>query len=198
MKNTISNKDLRNYRIREFKTNFPNRKTTVRRNEMKKFMVVAIIVLGSASMLFAQSNANTGVNINAAVIQGLTLTVSGGPLNFGTVVAGTTPTPISALTSTVMFTATGNGASAIVVSYSSVTLTSGTNTLTYTPSVYGASSSSSQGSSTQVTSGTSKNLSGTSGSAGNYYFWLGGDLGTISSSQAPGSYSGTFTLTVHY
>ncbi len=167
---------------------------------MKKLMLAAAVILGTVTMSFAQSTDNTAVTLNATVIQGLVLTVSG-TLSFGTIVAGTTPAALSAQTngSAPMFTTTGNGSSVITVTYPATsTLISGANTLTFTPSVYGAAVSTAQATSASVANSATVTLSGTTGSAGNYYFWLGGNLGTLPSAQAPGSYAGTFTLTVTY
>ncbi|HEY9165782.1 MAG TPA: hypothetical protein VIS48_06425, partial [Candidatus Kryptonia bacterium] len=81
---------------------------------MKNLILVSAMVLGIAGMSFAQNSASTNVNVSATVIQGITLTVSG-TLNFGTVVAGTTPAALSANTngSAPLFTATANGATSL-------------------------------------------------------------------------------------
>lgn len=166
---------------------------------LKGLLLIAMIVLGATPLSYAQNSASTNVTINATVIQGLTLAVSGGPLNFGTIVAGTTAAAISAQSSTVLFTVTGNGGGSVTVTYSGVTLNGpGGATLAFTPSVSGSASSGGQGSSTSVSSGSSITLSGSTGSAGNYYLWLGGSLGSIPSNQTPGSYTGTFTMSVNY
>lgn len=145
-------------------------------------------------------NRTATITVTCTVIQGLTL-ASSGPLTFGTVVAGTTPAAINAQTSSsaVSITATGNGGSSVTVTYpASASLSSGGNNLTYTPSLYGAQSSASRSSSTSVANGSTVTLGGTTGSAGNYYFWLGGSLAAIPSGQPAGNYSGPFTLTIHY
>lgn len=137
------------------------------------------------------------VNATASIIQGLSLTATGS-LDFGQIIAGTTPPSLSAQTngSAPAFTATGNGGQQVWVTYSSSTLYSGANTLTFTPSVYGGITT--QAASTPVSPGSSINLSGTTGSQGDYYFWLGGSLGTIPPGQVPGNYAGTFVMTVSY
>lgn len=164
-----------------------------------KLVLALVVVLMANAKSFAQNTANNNVTISATVIQGLTLAVSGGPLNFGTVVAGTAPSAISAQSSSVLFTVTGNGGSSVTVTYSGVTLNGpGGSTLIFTPSVYGSSSSSGQASSTNVPSGANVTLNGSNFSAGNYYLWLGGNLGAIPSGQTPGAYTGTFTMTVNY
>ncbi len=169
------------------------------RHLLKTLVVVSLIVLAASTVSFAQTSASQSVTVEATILQGLAVTVSGGPLNFGTLVAGATPSPISAQSSAVEYTITGNGASSVKVTYASASL-NGPNgsTLNFTPSVYGAGSSTLQSSSSSVASGSAVSLSGTNGRVGNYYLWLGGDLGTIPGNQTPGSYSGTFTLTVSY
>ncbi len=162
-------------------------------------LVYSFVFFVAASTAYAQNTANTNVPVTATVIQGLTLTVSGGPLDFGNVVAGSTPSSISAQSSSVLFTVSGNGGSSVSVTYSNVTLNGPSGaTLNFTPSVYGSSSSTGQSSSTSVGSGTSVSLSGSTGSGGGYYLWLGGSLGSIPTSQTTGSYSGVFTMTVSY
>jgi membrane-bound inhibitor of C-type lysozyme len=49
-----------------------------------------------------------------------------------------------------------------------------------------------------MSSGSTVTLSGSNYSSANYYFWLGGSVGTLPNTQTPGAYSGTFTLQVAY
>lgn len=166
---------------------------------MKKLVLVAAMLVATAGMSFAQSSANTDVTVNAAVIQGLTISASGA-LDFGNIVAGTTPTALDAQTngSAPEITVTGNGNTAITVTFSTATLSGPGSDITFTPSVYGAALSTSQSSSTQVLNNGSVTLNGTSGSAGNYYFWLGGSLSAVPAGQTPGTYTGHWTITVNY
>jgi len=174
---------------------------------MKKLVIITATVLASVEMSFAQSNANQTVPLGATVIQGITTSVSGQE-NFGTIVAGTTPNSLIATSGTVgsaagdiaEVTITGNGAQTITVSYDATDnlIKSGATNIAYTPSVYGSSSSSNQSSATAVTSGGTVTLSGTTGSAGNYYFWVGGSLSALPANQTPGTYAGSWTITVHY
>lgn len=162
-------------------------------------LAVSLLLFVFTSGSYAQNTANTSVPVTATVIQGLTLTVSGGPLDFGNVLVGSTPSSISPQSSSVLFTVSGNGGSTVSVSYSNVTLNGPSGaTLNFTPSVYGSSLSTGQSTSTDVASGTTVNLSGTTGSGGNYYLWLGGSLGSVPAGQTTGSYSGVFTMTVSY
>jgi hypothetical protein len=173
----------------------------------KKLSIIPAIIFLSVQLSLAQSNASTGVGLVAAVIQGLTVSVTG-EVNFGTIVAGTTPGALVATSATVgtasgniaEITLTGNGAQTIHVTYDATdNLTkSGATNITFTPSVYGSSSSSSQSTSTSVSSGGTVILSGSSGSAGNYYIWVGGSLSSLPAAQTPGSYSGTWTISVSY
>ncbi len=166
---------------------------------MKKLMLAAAIVAATAGMSFAQSNANTNVTVEAAVIQGLTISATGN-LNFGTIVAGTTPAALDAQTnsSAPLISVTGNGGSQITVTFGTASLTGPGSAITFTPSVYGANSSANQSSSSEVLNNGTVNLSGTSGSPGNFYFWLGGSLSAIPQAQTPGNYSGNWTITVNY
>lgn len=166
---------------------------------MKKLMLTIAMVLGTVGMSFAQNTANQNVTIDAAVMQGLVLAVNNGTLNLGTLVAGTTPTPVSPATSSIEFTLTGNGTSNVTVTYSPVTLNGpSSSTMTFTPNLTGDPSAANQGSAASVTSGGTVTLSGTNYTSGNYYFWLGGNVGTLPSAQTPGAYTGTFTLNVTY
>ena len=170
---------------------------------MKKLMLVTAMVLGLAGMSLAQSSASAPVTVNATVIQGLTLAVTGAT-GFGTVVAGTTPatdnpnTPPAGM-SAALITATGNGGNTVTVTFAASALLTGTGAaLTFTPTLVGDPSNANQGTAAAVASGGTVTLSGVTGSAGNYYFWLGGSLAAIPANEVPGSYSGTLTLTVSY
>ncbi len=167
---------------------------------VKPLVLIGVMLFAVAGPSFAQSSASTSVPLSATVIQGLSLTVSGA-LSFGAIVAGATPAPsLSAQTNpgAPLITIAGNGSQAVTVTFSTATLTGPGTSLTFTPSVYGSNSSSNQSGSTQVTSGGAVTLSGTSGSQGNYYLWLGGSLNAIPTNQTPGSYSGTWTISVNY
>jgi hypothetical protein len=175
------------------------------RQNMKKLMLIAAILLISFKMSFAQNSASQNVPLAATVIQGLSTTVSG-EANFGTIVAGTTPNSLNAQSGTVgtnpgniaLVTVTGNGGQQITITFSATTLTGPGTALTFTPSVYGANSAAAQATSAQVSTNGTANLSGTTGSAGNYYFWVGGSLSALPQAQTPGSYSGTWTMSVTY
>ncbi len=166
---------------------------------MTRLLLGAALILAATEVSSAQSSANTTVPLNATVVQGLSLAVAG-TLSFGSIVAGTTPASINAQTNSnaPLITVTGNGSSVITVTFGASTLTGPGSAITFNPSVYGASSSSNQSTSTSVTTGGTVTLSGTTGSAGNYYFWLGGSLSALPPIQAPGTYNGTWTISVSY
>ena len=166
---------------------------------MKRIILAAAILLGTFGLASAQNTASAGVSINGEVIKGITLTVSTATLNLGTMVAGTTPAAVSASTSPIMFTLTGNGSSSISVTYLPVSLIgSNGGSLTFASTVIGDSSSASQASAPSISSGASITLGGANYSVANFYFWLGGSVGSVPANQPPGSYDGTFTLSVAY
>jgi hypothetical protein len=167
---------------------------------MQRLHLLFILIVGYASLTFAQNTATQGVPVNATVIQGVQLAVSN-TLDFGSVVAGTTPAAINPNTATGIpfYTATGNGGDKLTVTYSSsISLTGPGTPLTFTPNLVGSSNSGSQSSATSVANNSTVTLSGSTGNAGNYYFWLGGALSAIPSNQTPGAYTGTFILRVTY
>lgn len=130
-----------------------------------------------------------------ATLQGNVSLSATGSLDFGYIVAGTTPPVLSALAGGApQISATGvrNNRSTVTFS-SSVTLSDGNgNSLTFTPSVYG-SGTNNQAVAQPVTSGSTLR-------PGNritvYYFWLGGSLSAVPVGQASGNYTGNFIITV--
>ncbi|HQT90840.1 MAG TPA: DUF4402 domain-containing protein [Candidatus Kryptobacter bacterium] len=149
---------------------------------------------------FKNYQANQNIPISADIIRGLSIT-STGVLNFGLIVAGTTPPAQTAQSGTApLITAAGNSGRRITVTYSATTfLNDGFgHTLTFTPSVYGSNIAGDQAGATVVASGSNVYLSGSGRVTGYYYFWLGGALSPVPTVQPAGNYSGTFTLTVNY
>ena len=124
MKNTNSNKIERVSEANESESNNFDDNKINRGLNMKKLILAAAIVFATVEMSFAQSSANTTVNLTATVIQGLTMSVTGS-LAFGTIVAGTTPASLSAQTNggAPLVTVTGNGHSTITVTFGTTTLT---------------------------------------------------------------------------
>ncbi len=130
-----------------------------------------------------------------ATLQGNVSLSATGSLNFGIIVAGTTPPVLSALAGGApQISATGVRNNRSTVSYSTtVILGDGSgNSLTFTPSLYG-SGTNNQAGAQPVTSGSVLR-------PGNrinvYYFWLGGSLSAVPVGQASGNYTGNFVITV--
>lgn len=166
---------------------------------MKKSILTLVAILATTGMAFGQNSASQDVAISGNVLQAIQLSVNNATLSLGTMVAGTAGPSISATSSSTMFTLTGNGTSTINVTFNPVTLTgSNGGTLTFTPTIVGDASSANQSGAAALTSPGTVVLGGTNYSAANYYFWLGGDIGNVPAAQTPGTYSGTFTLTVAY
>ncbi len=199
MKKMISKEFSKSSEPRGSEPNKSNSKASNRRSVMKKLMLTIAMVLGTVGMSFAQNTANTSVNLDATVIQGISISAIGS-LSFGTIVAGTTPAALSAQTnaSAPEFTVAGDGGKLFTVTFANTTLSGPGAAITFTPSVYGSSNSANQATSASILTGGTANLSGTTGSTGNYYFWLGGALSALPVNQVPGTYTGSWTLTVTY
>ena len=160
---------------------------------MKNLVLTLALVVGMAAMASAQSSASVSVN---ATLQRATLTWSAtsATLSFGTITlpATTAQTTISTSSnSAVALNVFGSAACPISFSYPTTTqLTYNNANITYTADVVGSSSN-------LVSAATSLG-SGTLSSDGYYYIWIGGNLGSLAGTQAPGQYSGTYTITVSY
>lgn len=144
--------------------------------------------------------ASQTIPVSATVIQGLSMTASGA-LDFGQIVAGTTPPAILAQSGFApKITAAGGGGENVTVTYSSRVPMNDSygDSLIFTPSVYGSDVSTNQSGASAVLSQSQVTLSGTSGATGYYYFWLGGSIAPVPAGQSPGSYTGNFTITVNY
>lgn len=175
---------------------------------MKKItLVFAIIILSlSGTSLFAGDGATAVVD---AVVQANLSLTTVDSVNFGTLQPTSTPilnpigsghTDIFSGSTIGSFDLTGaNGQTVVVTEGGPVTLgDGGSNTMTFTPNLIGFATDV-QASGTPV--GATVVLDG---SAGTYFFWLGGDLGTLTNKPA-GSYSsdasngtGNWTLDVEY
>lgn len=158
------------------------------------------------------TTASTTLNIAANVESQLTVNKVN-DINFGGVVQGlkSTLNPITNDSSSNVgynatvgeFTIAGQqGANVVVQIPSSTSLSGPGSSLPFTTTAVGDSLDN-QGSSTSITTpsatvklGTS--TTGNSGTAANYYIWVGGSLGTIPSGQTAGAYSGSITVNVFY
>ncbi len=139
------------------------------------------------------------VIISVTAVQALSL-ASAGSLDFGEIVAGTSPASLSPQSNprAPMFTAVGSPGKTISVSYDAAVTLSDANghTLTFRPVVSGSTVRINQAGSTRIPSGIDVELS--DGIMGHYYFWLGGSLNSVPRGQLSGNYSGTFTLSATY
>ncbi len=154
----------------------------------------------SGSGKTGSNQASLDIPESATIIKGLSLMASGS-LDFGLVVAGTTPPSLSPQSgSAPVITAAGSSGHQVTVTYSPATTLTDANghTLTFTPSVCGADVSGDQAVAASVVSGSRVTLSGGSQGKGYYYLWLGGALAPVPTDQPSGNYSGTFTLAVSY
>ncbi|MCF7824531.1 MAG: DUF4402 domain-containing protein [Candidatus Marinimicrobia bacterium] len=165
--------------------------TKKERVKMKRTILISIIMIMSlmGTSLLAQETASATVDavVNAALTLANTATV-----DFGTIPATSTPiidpkgashTDVGTGVQVGTFTVTGNASSQITVTYDATsTLGNGTATMTFTPDLEGHATT--QASAANVNSGSQVTLDG----SGNFLFWLGGNLGTLSS-QATGTYA---------
>jgi hypothetical protein len=155
------------------------------------------IVTVSVNVTIGTQNysATQTITVTAKLLGKVSLSATGS-LNFGFVVAGTTPPSLSALAGGApQFVATGVRNNRSIVTFSATTTLNDVNgnTLTFTPSVYGSGTNNQVGS-VPITSGSTLNTGNNTNH--NYYFWLGGSLNAVPSGQPPGSYTGAFVLTV--
>ncbi len=140
-------------------------------------------------------SATQTITVTATLLGNVSLSATG-TLDFGFVVAGTTPPSLSALAGGApQFVATGVRNNRSIVTFSATTTLNDVNgnTLSFTPSVYGSGTNNQVGS-VPITSGSTLNTGKNTNH--NYYFWLGGSLSAVPSGQPPGSYTGAFVLTV--
>jgi len=166
---------------------------------MKKLMLVAAVVLGTAAMSFAQSQVAPQITIATTVITDLSV-VSQQDMNFGNVGSNSgavtlDPKNLHTQQQPGEFEVLGQKSTPVNISYSApAALTDGTNTIPWTTTNLIGYNSNTVGSASSVINGSQVTLDVTSG---NYYFWLGGTI-TLAASQAAGSYTSHFTLTVAY
>lgn len=170
----------------------------------KRVAVCAALLAGLAAGASAQVTANA--TVKAELTSTIALTVTG-VTDFGLVPNDGTaevidPTKPAAGQSTAEFTAMTSVNTPITVSYNTTPLVNTTDpnaSIDFVPTLAGNSVDDPSTAAPQITDGTS--TSGTSNFAGflvsPLYFWLGGTLqGTAN--KKPGTYTGTFTLTLAY
>jgi hypothetical protein len=175
-------------------------------------LVLALGAMAMAGGAMAQSFANTQVTASATVIRPITIAKVTN-LNFGVITpgasegsvyiysnsqvgtsGGTSAKYINSGASAAAFTLSGEGGEAISVMlpeiFDRTMLSSGDNTMTV--SDFTASSTNNSQTVTSVTT-----LGGTRGSVGTLNLYVGAKL-AVAANQAPGSYSGSFNVSVAY
>jgi hypothetical protein len=157
---------------------------------MRRIALVALAAAATLALPAGLHAQEATMNVSVDVIAGLTVTNTGGDLDFGTRAANTTATVAAG--SGITFSATGQASQNVTLSYSTATLTGPGTALTFTPSVIGGETDVS-GSATALPSASAFDLSST----GAYYFWVGGSI-VIPMGQVAGTYSGSWTLSLAY
>jgi hypothetical protein len=177
------------------------------RSPMKRtLLIIAVLVVALAGTgLLAGDNATATVD---AVVQANLALTNTATVDFKTLQPTSTPIidPKNAshtdVTSPTIgtFTLTGAASQAVTVTFdATATLGDGSHTMTFTPDLEGHATT--QGSASDVANNTQVSLDG----SGNYLFWLGGNLGSLSN-QAAGTYAtddgvnggGDWSMSVEY
>jgi hypothetical protein len=166
-------------------------------------------LLMTTSTILAQSTASATSTVKVQLKKGLSISNLNGDLDFGDIVATSSPqTPSVSTASGIEFEVIGHPAKNVTITFAGMNLTNnawvtangGTNsTVAFTPSVEHTGGSITYATPSAVTSGNSVPLVATTpvSGLGKLYLWLGGSL-SIASEQAQGDYTGTFTMTVAY
>jgi hypothetical protein len=157
---------------------------------MRRIALVALAAAATLALPAGLHAQEATMNVSVDVIAGLTVTKGPGDLDFSTRAPGTMAT-IAAVNG-ITFTATGQASQNVTLTYTSAVLNGPSTALTFTPSVIGGATNA-VGSASERLSGSVFGLSG----AGDYYFWVGGSI-VIPAGQAPGTYSGDWTLSLAY
>lgn len=158
--------------------------------------ITAALLILAAGNVTASYGQDADVNIDAEVLQSLSITTDQN-VDFGEILPGGTHTidPETDETERGELSITGEAEEAIQITFSE-TETLGHDTeadeLTFTSNLIGHESDA-PGSATEIVSGEAETLS----SGGDFYLWLGGDL-EVPSDASSGSYSGEATISVEY
>lgn len=158
--------------------------------------ITAALLILAAGNVTASYGQDADVNIDAEVLQSLSITTDQN-VDFGDILPGGTHTidPETDETERGELSITGEAEEAILITFSeTVTLEHDTEAdeLTFTPDLIGNDSDDTGGAS-EITSEEPETLS----SGGDFYLWLGGDL-EVPSNASSGSYSGEATISVEY
>lgn len=172
---------------------------------MKKLMLVAMVVLGTAAITFAQigPSASDNLTVGTDIVAALTCAKIN-DLNLGTIVQGQnrTVSPTSSLPNTQVgeFKVTGTPSINVIFTFQPpANLSDGA---TPTPDVIAFSNSTPVWNTSELnTSGTTAFGSSNGGTiplpGGTVYIYVGGSV-TAGANQAVGHYTGVYTLTVQY
>lgn len=163
---------------------------------LKKTLAAALIILAPGTAMAASGNTATATGtVNATVIAPLQIAhTAGAALNFGSFTAGTGGT--IAVSQAGVVTAGGDvgtvtGATAAADAFTVTGSSSRTFTISTSSGI-----TVSNGAATMALA-LSAPATGTLSGAGSYTLRVGGTL-TVASAQAPGAYTGTYTVTVTY
>ena len=179
-------------------------------NLRKTLLLAAVLLLAPAGEAVAQKTATATGQARIEVIAKLELTKNAA-VNFGQIFNngdqrvvlntsdGTVTGANAAQGSAALgkFTASGQHGTDITVTYDgSVTLTGPGASLTFTPDLVGSTSDNGATAGSGAT-GVPSGESVTTNGAGDYFFWIGGEI-PVANGQQQGDYSGTFNLQVQY
>ena len=173
---------------------------------MKKSFIILIAMALFISFSSSANAQSASCTASASVVPALSITKLAG-VDFGQILSttpssgtvsldpkGSSSTNVGASAKVGEFSITGGNAATVTVTYdASVTLSdASSNQMTLAPDIAGFNAATQSSASTINNGGTI-----TLGSTGNYYIWVGGSLGSLSS-QAAGTYQGTFNISVSY
>ena len=170
--------------------------------KLNRILAAVLLISAASAPALAQSTASVSTTGDVRIVQPISITKNS-DLAFGTVVKPTTGTNDIVINATTgARTRTGAGDAALATSTSGrATFTvggEGAQTFAVTvPATFDMTSSANTITVTLAASGATGTLSGSLGSAGTATFGVGGTF-PITSAQASGNYTGTFTTTVDY
>ena len=173
---------------------------------LTKTTALLIVSLFVTSSLFAQASANANATVTASLVKGLAISHSAGTIDFGEVILdGTGSTETITPDNGAVFEVIGHPNRNVTVTFSTASITNNawagplsapTGSMTFTPDVEETGTSSSYSGAGAVSSGSAYSAGNVAGS-GYLYLWVGGNI-VVGASQAPGDYTGTFTMSVAY
>lgn len=172
---------------------------------LTKSTFLLIIFLLLSSSIFAQSSANASANVAVQLTRGLSITNTGGSLDFGEIIHNGAATPSITPENGATFEVLGHPNRAVTVSWTDPSLDNdawvisngGTNgTILFTADVEENGKTSTYAGATVVVNGNNYTVENDVGT-GKLYLWVGGQL-TIGGGQALGNYVGSVQIDVAY